>query len=294
MTGRVIDSALVSHLEGSATTTCRLFKVTAVDQSPFGLTSLDRDVTYDDGDGPLVYKAKRGYNAYSIETSADMSVDNSEMKVLLAEFELDGFTTESISRGVYDDARFIEYLVNYDDLGNGRAILNSGFIGKVRIVDGMLAFPEMRSLTQTLKQKSVIERGSNNCRAKFGDERCKFDVSTLWSDRTVTLVGPETDRTFTVDGTVPADDEWKPGLFEFFTGDNAGRTYEIETNTAGMITLLIPTENPIQVNDTGRVRPDCTLLWSGPNSCETYDNRLNFRGEPHRPVADTASLMVPN
>lgn len=289
MTGRVIPVDLVNHLRGAATTTCRLFKVMAVDDAPFGLTSHDTDITYDG----LTYKAKRGYNPNAIEASADMSVDNSDMRVLLAEFVFDGFTADAIARGVYDDARFTEYLVNYLDLAAGHVILNSGFIGKVRVVDGLLCFPEMRSLTQTLKQKSVIEKGSNNCRAAFGDERCKIDTDPLWSNRTVTLVGAETDRTFTVGGTSPADDAWKPGLFEFFTGDNAGRTYEIETNTAGAITLLIPTEKPIQVGDTGRVRPDCTKLWDGPNSCNTYNNRLNFRGEPWRPVADTASLMVP-
>lgn len=80
-----------------------------------------------------------------------MAVDNSEMRVLLAEFELDGFTADAIGRGVFDDARFTEYLVNYLDLSAGHAIINSGFIGKVRTVDGLLCFPEMRSLTQTLK-----------------------------------------------------------------------------------------------------------------------------------------------
>lgn len=63
MTGRVIPAGLVDHLAGAATTTCRLFKVMAVGQAPFGLTSHDTDITYDG----LTYKAKRGYNPNSIE-----------------------------------------------------------------------------------------------------------------------------------------------------------------------------------------------------------------------------------
>lgn len=126
---------------------CRLFKVTAIGDYSFGLTSLDRDVEYDDGDGMLLYRARRGYNPYSVETAADLSVDNSEMQVLLAEFDLDGFTYESIKKGVYDDARFIEYGVNYSDLTQGHVMLNSGSLGQVRVVDGLLCFPEMRSLT---------------------------------------------------------------------------------------------------------------------------------------------------
>lgn len=299
MSGRTIPIALADHLAGAATTTCRFWKVMAFDAPPFGLTSLDRDVTYDDGsgDGPILYKAKRGYTPYTIEATADLSVDNSEMEVLIAEFEVDGFTAEAIRRGVYDDAEFIEYMINYLDPSQGHVIMSSGTVGQIRQVDNLVCFPESRSLTQTLKQKAIIEKGSNNCRVKdFGDERCKYPVEDEWTPADVDSVGVETDRVFTISGVAVemVNDYYRPGLFLFLTGANAGRSYEIESYTSGgVVTLAIPTEEPITTADSGEIRRDCTRLWSGHNSCEEYNNRPNFRGEPFRPVADTAGLMVP-
>lgn len=308
MSGRNIPIALQAHLAEPATTTCRICKITpvvteqdsngdiVVSVQPFGITSLNRDVVYDDGTGALTYKAASGYTPFAIQASADLSVDNSEWEVLIAQYEADGFTVDAVQRGVYDDAEFIEYLVNYESLSDGHAILQSGFIGEVRIIDGMVCFPEARSLTQTLKQKSIIELGSVGCRAKFGDERCKYPVETLWDAADVGTVGAESDRTFSITGSnVDATDGfYVPGLFKFLTGDNAGRSYEIESYESGVVTLSIPTEKVIQATDSGEIRPDCTYGWGpGTNSCDHWGNRLNFRGEPFRPVADSGALMIP-
>ncbi len=296
MSGRSIPIALQTHLKQSSTTTCRLWKVMAYGVTPFGLSSLDRDVVYDG----VTYKAHRGYTPYSIQADADLSVDNSEMEVLIATYEVDGFTLDAIQRGVYDDATFYEYMVNYDDLSDGALVMSSGTVGKIRQIDGMVCFPESRSLTQTLKQKAIIEKGSVGCRVlAFGDERCKYNVAAEWTSGDVDSVGAESDRTFTIvgSGVMEVNDYYAPGVYEFETGDNAGRTYEIEsyevTSAGPEITLMIPTEKPIQIGDTGKIRRDCSRQWEGHNSCDTYNNRPNYRGEPFRPVAETAALMAP-
>ncbi len=313
MSGRSIPIALQSRLAEPATTTCRLCKITpvvtevdvdgnpvVVPGDPFGITSLNRNVIYDDGSGPLTYRAACGYTPFAIQSNADLSVDNSEWEVLMAQYEIEGFEADAINRGVYDDATFIEYLVNYESLSDGHAILQSGTVGEIRIIDGLACFPEARSLSQTLKQKSIIELGSVGCRVvKFGDERCKYDVEAEWTAADVDAVGAEADRTFTISGggLSAVSAYYSPGVFKFLVGANAGRTYEIESYVvaAGVktVTLSIPTEEPIQATDSGEIRRDCTRAWSGHNSCETYNNRLNFRGEPFRPVADSASLMIP-
>ena len=85
----------------------------------------------------------------------------------------------------------------------------------------------------------------------------------------------------------------KPGLVEFYTGDNAGRSYEIEGNVGAVITLAIPTEKPIQIGDTGRRRVDCTRLLTGDNGCIFHGRRLSFRGEWYRQVSQTEQLQSP-
>lgn len=296
MIGRTVPPLLAAALAEGGISICRLWKVTPVEGDVLALTTLDHNITIDDGspDGELVYMSRRGYTPFDIEASADLAVDNSEMEVLLAEFEVDGFTADAIQRGVFDGASYIEYVVDYLHPEYGIAIMGSGRVGRIRQVDNMVCFPEIRSLTQVLKQKSLIERGSNSCRvAQFGEPRCGKDIGPLWVDFTVTAVGAEIDRTFTMNGIAPPDNSLNPGLTQFFTGSNAGRSYEHEGNVGAVITLAIPTEKPIQIGDTGRRRVDCTRLLTGPLGCIAHGRRLSFRGEWYRQVSQTEQLQSP-
>jgi len=198
---RNVPTALAAHLAQPATTICYLLKVTPkrAGVAVFGLTTLDRDVTYDDGTGPLTYRAKRGYTAFDLDTKADLSVDSSEASGLLAEYPADGVTEAGVTAGDYDGARFVQYLVNYEDTSMGHVILNSGQVGQIDMIDSLTCKIELRSLTQILKQNSVIELTSITCRAQFGDARCKKPL--IWYDATVDTVGTESDRTFNVDAT---------------------------------------------------------------------------------------------
>lgn len=198
---RNVPAALAAHLKQPATTVCYLLKI--MPKRPgvpvFGLTTLDADRTYDDGTGALTYRAKRGYTAFDLDTKADLSVDSSEAAGLLAEYPADGVTAEGIARGDYDGARFVQYLVNYEDLTMGHVILNAGQVGQIKMIDDLTCKIELRSLTQILKQNSIIELTSITCRAQFGDNRCKMPLRPY--PATVATVGPETDRSFTVVNT---------------------------------------------------------------------------------------------
>lgn len=298
MSGRNIPIAMVPNLEDAAPRWCYILKIMPVqpDVAIIGITTWDVDIDLTDSDGEITYYARRGYDSYANQMTADLAVDNSEARFLISEDYLDGITQDNIRRGDYDDAKFIQYMVNPMDLAQGVVIITSGSVGRITNVDGLEGTLELRSLTQILKQKSIIEMGSNNCRVvKFGDERCKYPVDTLWDNGDVTAVGLETDREFTIAGSgiSAVDDYYRPGLVEFTTGNNAGRSYEIESYESGAVVLAIPTELVIQVGDQFQIRPDCTRLWAGHNSCETYDNRLNYRGEPWRPVSESEQLMAP-
>jgi len=278
-----------------------------------GLTDLDRDVAYDDGQGALMYLAPVGFTASAYVSTADFSVDNADTKSLFPEFDIDQLTEADVQSGAYDYAQFKLMLVNYDDLSQGHITLMTGTLGEMKTIDGLSFFGELRSLFQQYRQ-SIVERDSLTCRATFGSQSadssnaagapkierfpCGIVVDGLWSNATVTQVGAESNLVFASTGLVQFDNAFTPGVVEWLTGANAGRQYEVESYTfsspaGGTVTLAFPTAFPITDGDTLRIRPDCTKRWNGPNSCFTYGNRLNFRGEPFIPVGDSGSSSTP-
>lgn len=223
---RAISTALAAHLALPTTTICFLLKIVpkTVGVAPFGLCTLDRDVAYDDGTGALTYYSSSGYTAFDADAKTGMSVDSSEAQGLLAAYPLEGVTTEGIARGDYDSARFVQYLVNYEDLTMGHAIINAGQVGEVTSIDDLTCTIELRSLTQILKQLSIIELTSITCRAQYGDLRCKMPLS--WYDATVDTLGAENDRDFTLAdapgfSVPPGGSTASVSGVPFFTGDGA-------------------------------------------------------------------------
>lgn len=64
-----------------------------------------------------------------MDTRNDLSVNNSQANALPAPVYNVGMTADGITRGDYDDAEFVTYLINYDAPDHGHVILQSGRIG---------------------------------------------------------------------------------------------------------------------------------------------------------------------
>lgn len=311
--GRIVHPTLQNHLDGDATTTCRLVRIdpTQPNVPGYGVTTLDVDVTYDDGEGPRLYSAAIGMQSTLIQSNANLSVDNAEGQSLLPEFDVP-ISEEDIRRGSYDFATFREYLVDYEDL-TSHVTLQEGTIGQVTIDDSGLSYVnEFRGLSAETKQ-SICEKDSLTCRALFGSQAegdssgapierfpCGVDATALLVNGTVTSVGLENTLTFTVGGFAMAADALNPGMTFWVTGLNAGRSYEIDTNTAGgEITLSHETAWPIQVGDTLMYRVDCNKQARDTvKGCKAAirwgdDWVLHFRGEPDIPIGDAGAMETP-
>ena len=298
---RQFDSELQLHTKGTGTTLCTLLRITTAPGLTFGITTLDQDVEYDDGDGVVNYWAAVGMDQTAVENSADLNVDNSEATVILT--GATPFSPEAIEAGALDYASYIMYRVNWQDLTTGRHIeMSSGTTGAVEVKDGIEGTIELRGLPQMLKQ-NIIELYSLTCRARFGGGSygdtlfmCGFDATTLWQNHTVTGVGTEVDREFTADSAPAVSGpmgplDFVPGLIEWLTGDNVETTTETDEVIGAEIKLRLGTTFDIQVGDTFKIRPDCDKSW---DQCRNdYDNGLNFRGEPLIPVGDEGSAQTP-
>lgn len=304
---RDVNTSIQAHLDEAGTTLCWLLKITGVDGTVLGVTSLERDVDYDDGAGVVTYQAAIGVQPGSMEASSDLSVDNSEGLMLLA--DAGAFTKERIEAGALDYGKYIVYRVNWADLSQGHYIPPNGVgtVGIVKRVDGVSATIELRALSQSLKQ-NYGELYSLTCRAVFGSGAdqgscafagsCGFDAESLWQNHSVASVGAEVDRIFTADSapTVngpnsPPPLPFVPGLIQWLTGNNAGHTSEVESVNGAVITLRFGTAWDIEATDTFKIRPDCDKTQE---SCiNLYDNFLNFRGEPLIPMGDESSAQTP-
>jgi uncharacterized phage protein (TIGR02218 family) len=311
---RYIPLALADHLAQPTTTTCYLLRVDPVNplHPSYGVTTLDRAVVYDDGAGELVYSAAIGAQPTALVGADSLSVDNAESTSLMPEFDVP-VSEADIRAGVYDFARFSLYLVNYESLSDGHVLLRSGSLGRITIdVDGLSFVNELRGLSAELKQ-SVCEKDSLACRATFGSQPggsviagpierfpCGVDATALLIDGAVTAVGLENTLTFTVSGFTLDDDELNPGMAFWLTGLNAGRSNEIDTNTAtGVITLAHETMWPIQVGDTLQYRVDCNKLprdtVKGCKAPIRWGDEwpIHFRGEPDIPIGDAGAMETP-
>lgn len=302
---RNIPAELQAHLDGGATTMCAVVKITPVQPgyAEYGVTTHDADVRYDDGGGEVLYSAAIGTETSSLSSSSDLSVSGGESMQLMPVFET-GVSEEAMAAGAYDFAKFIIYLVNYNDLTPGRhIIIQSGTLGANTIGPSGLSWTtELRGLTQPLKQ-SLTEKWSIACRATFGsvaigtdngmrEEKypCSFNSEALWQTGTVVSVGTDTTQLFTTSGLTPAYGG-SPGAVRWLTGRNAGRTDEAESFDLALQTigLTFGSMFPIAIGDTFKFRDDCPKT---PEACKARNNWQNYRGEPSIPVSDRAAAAT--
>ena len=298
---RDIPIALQAHLDQRQTTTCRLLQIKPLLGDVMGYCSTNRAVTYDAGDGygAVVYQVMSGFDQSAMVATNSTSVDNSEVKVLA----LAGgpITEAAINAGTYDGAEFTVMEVNYEDLAQGHAVLQHGYVGRTSVIRGRAFTLELRTLVDLLRQVPW-EKWQRLCRVRkfgsqVGEERfpCTYDLTGEWVDDVpVTSLGVESTRTFTASSLAQAADYFAPGLILWTTGPNAGLEFEVETfASGGVITTVFPMPYIPTAGDEFSIRRDCTREWEGHNSCDTYANRLFFRGEPKMRPADAIATQIP-
>jgi uncharacterized phage protein (TIGR02218 family) len=293
---RTVPATLAEHLEQPATTTTRLLKISLRNGFTYGLAMLDADVAYDDGAGEINYIATNGFDATTLSADLGYNVSNAEGYSLISD-EVEGVTVEMVEAGELDDATWVCYLVNFQDLTMGHVILDAGDLGEVRTRYGMVWIPELLSYIMRLKQ-AVGSVWSRQCRAIFGTPAgsqtgCGVSLTPLWVSAEVVTVGAEANRVFTGDDITDSPSlPPVPGRLQWLTGANAGREFAVEEVDGQVVTLSEPTAYLIEVGDTFRIRPDCGKLYAE-NCIGQYDNGPNFKGEPLIPVGDSVGVQAP-
>lgn len=281
---KTISVALKAHFALDVITPAICWKITLRDGTIIRGTTVDKDLVI----GGATYSASLGGIPSSISTTSNMEIDN--ISILIP---IDGTTivASDIRKGAWDKAQIELFVVNYEDLTQGAVFLPGYELSEMQTTETGFTC-QVKGLLGQL-DKPFCEQYSPICRASFGDSlaanKCKKVKLDFTYDENVQSV-IEDYRQFV--GLLGGD--FATGFFDlgelwFTTGDNTGRIFTVDTHvrlsgTTGEFTLLLETPNVIQPSDLFSVVQGCDKL---DTTCrDTFNNLVNFRGEPYTPGED--------
>lgn len=270
---KLCSDALARHLAGEVTSLATLWRLTRADGTVMGFTDHDRDLEYDGA----AFKAATGFTPTSVASAAGMAVDNLDIQSVLDSADI---TEDDLLAGLYDHASVEILLVNHQDPGMGGLVLRKGRLGEVKSTgQGFVA--ELRGMTDAFA-RSIGQLYSPTCRADLGDGRCRVDLGALTVTGSVTAATSR--REFADSARSEADGWFDLGLLRWSSGANAGAGMEVRAYRAGQFSLFLPMPREVAAGDTYSVARGCDRRFQ---TCrDTFDNVLNFQGEPHVPGLD--------
>lgn len=280
-----IPIALQLQFGKPGTSTCFLIKIVTKEDGIFAFTTADFVVRFNDGLGEVSYLPDEELRPQNIQSSADMTVDNTKLL---------GWFKEAVERkvisGAFDSAEITIYRVSYLRLAYGYEVVGYGTVGEIDYnSDGKSKRGvEFRSLTQQLTV-NTNQYYSLTCRAQFGDSKCQMPL--IWFAGTVQLIPNENAQlVFKVTGISQPAGYFELGVIHFDSGDNEGADWEIESWAAdGTVKLSYLSPYPVANGTAVRLRKDCGKTET---DCMSYGNIVNMRAEHLTPTEDQ-SLMVP-
>lgn len=267
---KTLPSLFAADIAKPTTTLAVALRIARVDATVYAFTSHDED----DSISAILYKSSPGLDVTNIEIAANAAVGNLELTTL---HDQETFTTIDLIGGKWRNASFVIFRYNFANITHGVDTLLAGTLGEFTINRNTLVF-ELRDLRQYLQQ-GVGDVSSKTCRARLGDDRCRFDVESLRVSGAITAV--TSNRVFTDSSRSEVADYFGEGEITWVTGNNEGLKTKLKTFSAGVYTLALPMFAAVQVGDTYTVIPGCRKRLE--EDCrDKFDNVLNFVGEPHR------------
>ena len=166
---RVISPQLEAHFGSGLTTLATCWRLTRQDTTELGFTDHDRALVIDS----LEYDSIAGFTPTTVESKSNMSVDNLDLEGQTFPSKI---TESDLLAGMYDYAEIEIFMVNYEDLSQGKLVVKRGRLGEVTL-NAQMFHAEVRGLTQHLSQ-TIGEVYSPSCRAVLGDSRCKVNLAS--------------------------------------------------------------------------------------------------------------------
>lgn len=269
---RDIPEALAATLEEEATSLAFCWRIERADGAALGFTSHDRPLTVDG----LSCSPVPGMVPSALAHADSVEGGGMEVSGALGSGRIRG---DDIAVGRYDRAYATLSLVDWSAPG-ASVLLASGEIGDIVRKDERFE-AELKSAHADL-DRTPIALCTPECRARLGDPRCRVALSPLTHIARVTAVTGaariETDRTLP-DGALAY------GRLRPLAGVLAGLDFEIVASQGVSLDLRETVATRLAPGDLVELREGCDRRFS---TCrDRFQNKDNFRGEPHVPGTDS-------
>ena len=256
--------------DGELTSIALCWRLERMDGAGIALTSHDQPLIWDD----ILVEPAPGMLPASITRSLGLEPDSSEVAGALSS---DALEEQDLSLGRWDGAAMRLTAIDWSDPAAEPIDLLGGEIGSFSIDDN--GFTADLNGAAARLEEPVCPATSPECRAHFGDKRCRVDLA----GRTVAgaVVGAD-GASLTLDQSL--DERFVFGRLRFMSGANCGLTSTILSVSGSTIQIRDMPGVPVEPAARVELREGCDKRFE--TCVSRFDNAANFRGEPHLPGND--------
>src|SRR5438067_79966 len=256
--------------EGELTNIGMCWRLERSDGAGLAITSHDQTVRSDG----IAYEPEPGIVPAAVTRSLGLEPHSGEVAGALSSDALD---PRDLALGRWDGARVCLSAIEWEDENSTAIQLLRGEIGGVSI-DGNRFSADLRGASAKL-ENSVCPATSAECRAQFGDKKCRVDLA----GRTVVArVVSSSDGELTLDRTF--DDKFVLGRLRYLSGANSGLLTVVLAVADTVVTVRDLPRAPVENDCKIELREGCDKRFQ--TCVERFANGINFRGEPHLPGND--------
>jgi uncharacterized phage protein (TIGR02218 family) len=240
------------------------------DGAGLALTSGDRDIER----SGVVYRSAPGVTPASVTHSLGLDPDSGEIAGALA---ADSLNENDLARGRWNGASVKLLAVDWETAEADSLQLLGGEIGEVWI-EGEGYSAELRGAAARLL-KPPCPSTSPECRAAFGDKRCRVDLA----GRSIrAMVVSASDNVLELDQAI--DERFLFGRLRYLSGESCGLASVVLGVNGTQVSLRDRPREAVVAGDAVGIREGCDKRFE--TCVSRFRNAINFRGEPHLPGTD--------
>jgi uncharacterized phage protein (TIGR02218 family) len=260
----------MSISDSELTSLALCWRLERLDGAGIGLTSHD-DALASEGER---CEPAPGMTPAAVTRSLGLEPHSAEVAGALSSEALD---EDDLSLGRWDGARVRLTVVDWQAPDASAIQLMAGEIGSVSI-DGESFSADLNGAAVAL-QGPVCPATSSECRAEFGDKRCRVDLA---GRTTVAHVLSSDGGSLTLD--VAVDDRFVLGRLRYLSGGNCGLSTVVLSATGSVVQVRDLPRATVETGCRIELREGCDKRFE--TCVSRFDNAANFRGEPHLPGND--------